>query len=71
MRTKLDFALDDCVIVTSEDGDMSLSYCTPAGDFEMILCGESVTVEWDGIVPTPENIIAQAEKLLAEMRRRN
>ena len=69
MKLKLDFSLDDCVIVISEDGDMSLSYYTPAGDFEMTLCEETVTVEWDGIVPTPENIGPQAEKLLAEMMR--
>ena len=68
MRTKLDFALDDCLIVTSEDEDMSLSYCTLAGDFEMILREESVTVEWDGIVPTPYNLIPQAKKMLAEMK---
>ena len=35
----------------------------------MTLCEETVTVEWDGIVPTPENIVEQAEKLLAEMMR--
>lgn len=69
MKLKLDFSLDDCVIVISEDGDMSLSYCTPAGDFEMTLREEIVTVEWDGIVPTPENIVPQAEKLLAEIMR--
>lgn len=43
MKLKLDFSLDDCVIVISEDGDMSLSYYTPAGDFEMTLCEEIVT----------------------------
>lgn len=69
MKTRLDFSLDDCVIAISEDGDMSLSYYTPAGDFEMTLCEETVTVEWDGIVPTPENIVPQAEKLLREMGR--
>lgn len=72
MRTKLDFALDDCIIVKSlDDGDMSLSYCTPAGDFVMTLRGETVTVEWEGIVPTPDNLIPQAKKILAEMKRRN
>ena len=69
MKLKLDFSLDDCVIVISEDGDMSLSYYTPAGDFEMTLCEETVTVEWDGIVPTPENIVEQSKKLLREMGR--
>lgn len=68
MKTRLDFSLDDCIIVISEDGDMSLSYYTPAGDFEMTLCEETVTVEWDGIVPTPENIIPRAEKILVELR---
>ena len=70
MKTRLDFSLDDCIIVISEDGDMSLSYCTPAGDFEMTVCGNTVTVEWDGIVPTPENIVEQSKKLLREMGRR-
>lgn len=69
MKLKLDFSLDDCVIVISEDGDMSLSYHTSAGDFEMTLCEEIVTVEWDGIVPTPENIVEQSKKLLREMGR--
>lgn len=69
MKLKLDFSLDDCVIVISEDGDMSLSYYTPAGDFEMTLCEETVTVEWDGIVPTPENLVEQSKKLLREMGR--
>ena len=31
MKTRLDFSLDDCVIVISEDGDMSLSHYTPQG----------------------------------------
>ena len=70
MKTRLDFGIDDCIIVKSlDDGDMSLSYCTPAGDFEMTVRGNTVTVEWDGIVPTPENIVEQSKKLLREMGR--
>lgn len=70
MKLKLDFSLDDCIIVKSlDDDDMSLTYSTPVGDFVLTISRGDAVVEWDGIVPTPENIVPQAEKLLREMGR--
>lgn len=68
MRTTLDFALDDCIIVKSlDDEDMSLTYSTPVGDFVLTISRGDAVVEWNGIIPAPDNIIPQAEKLLKTM----
>ena len=65
MRITLDFALGDCIIVKSlDDEDMSLTYSTPVGDFVLTISRGDAVVEWNGIIPAPDNIIPQAEKLL-------
>lgn len=70
MKLKLDFSLDDCIIVKSlDDDDMSLTYSTPVGDFVLTISRGDAVVEWNGIIPAPDNIIPQAEKLLREMGR--
>lgn len=70
MKTRLDFGIDDCIIVKSlDDDDMSLTYSTPVGDFVLTISRGDAVVEWNGIIPAPDNIIPQAEKLLREMGR--
>lgn len=70
MKTRLDFGIDDCIIVKSlDDDDMSLTYSTPVGDFVLTIRRGDAVVEWNGIIPAPDNIIPQAEKLLREMGR--
>ena len=69
MKTRLDFGIDDCIIVKSlDDDDMSLTYSTPVGDFVLTISRGDAVVEWNGIIPAPDNIIPQAEKILVELR---
>ena len=68
MKTRLDFGIDACIIVKRlDDDDMSLTYSTPVGDFVLTISRGDAVVEWNGIIPAPDNIIPQAEKLLKTM----